>query len=539
MKTDELWEKARGLEPMALWKVLGCDTLDIDSIFGTSIANDLRESTKLGSVTVEMSAMRLLNLASFAMGRHVLLVDGPHETRPLLYTCMVSPSGTSKSPLSKWLYAGNIFKWSAKFIALHDQKMKEIDTRTKTVETKGSTTQKDLTHQEKDRERREMHFNHPSPLIMDATPQGMLLALRGSSCLMFFDEANNFFNTFCPGKPGDSNDFTSLLTQIYTNADSTTNRVDAQIRDVLDANLAIAITGTPEAFRKMLDQGFIESGGMWRYDYCVGEQVEQLETPTLDEVRNSRRERPQACVHINRAITSIFQDGFVRDFSGEMQSEFAAAGVIPADTQVRKQRTRDSKDRYVYSREAQLLKDEASNFYVGWCQKEFLRIGAGRMASMVSKIPERIDKYAMLVHALRLSAGVEKIETDFQSGDVVVSQESIESALDIAGLVIKGWRDMLSLSTVISEEEQKTLTTKKKRIPDLITKMILMHGITDTNQVRDVADFKAGLEAIIKSSDLYEDKAKAKSNMMKLFNKPNDYIKYMDPAKQTFIINVS
>ena len=154
----ELVKSAIGLEPLKLWDILATDRIDVRAAFGEKIAHDLFESTKFKGATAEQTMFRLLNITSFALGRHCVLVDGGYTTRPMLYTCIVAPSGATKSPVSKWLQKNNVDRWSYQFAQMHAQFIQDVDKRTKTETGKdGEERERLLNTTEAQQARKELH----------------------------------------------------------------------------------------------------------------------------------------------------------------------------------------------------------------------------------------------------------------------------------------------------------------------------------------------------------------------------------------------
>lgn len=539
------------LDKLKLWDRLGVDTIDIERTFGPRIAADLLESTKHERVTVEQTVFPLLALTSFTLGRYCRLIDGQLETRPGVYSLIVAPSGSSKSPLSKWLHKNTINLWNyqfAKYNALQIEALSKAKVTEKFVNKQGEEEerQRPMTKNEIKFRREEMIKEEICPSISNANIPALQISLKNSACYLFYDEAKVFIKQFCPGRVGDPNDQLDFLTEMHTKEDYIIRRV-TETRKLLDINLAMLLTGTPASFSKLLDKDFIEGGGLWRFDCYVAEQdFDEPENVLTEEFLLQPRRSPKQPVEIENMLHRLFKKNFILDFDEVTQLSFVEAEILEFGYVPVKPRTRTNKHNYCYSIEAQEYKDVLYNFFVKFCQAEFNKKGFSHMAAMVAKIPERIDKYAMILQAIRNDMGVEQtVHSLATPGAIEVSLETLESAVEIARMIIRGWSNMQSLSEKRSAEEEQHLKKKKKKkkFPSAIKHFIALFEITDPKRPISLEQVRAELPkrlAAYNGLGSSQSKANEKMNILKLLNPDNDneFVQFLDSDKKTFVLNV-
>lgn len=384
------------------------------------MAGEIERISALHGVVPDAIFNTMLVILSTACGQHteIFSPETGQWVKPSLYVINIGGSATGKTPTFKMMSVPTIVKRTKELTLGTEATIRQIE-------------ESDLGIQEKTAKAMSEHHRMKLPMVTSYNRPSLSENLRNGAVMLSFDELSTFkvINT---NKQDPMMDFLTTMASSYSYIIS---RKGAYNQSILDGSLNLYGHGPegPEV-RSLFDEEYLKSGTTYRFIFTYTEAsiIEPYQSGGFSARMNKKR--PAATPPNN--FISIFDKIFDRHYLTIDNTRF----------------------QYRYTKEAVEAKDMVSRGILGGYRDLCNRSGDIVRSKMIGKMPEYVDKFALLFHMIKFYDTCDV----FNAGhEFLIDADCVDMAFDYVRTVFNYWLD---LWVVTEAETTKAIESEKAKM---------------------------------------------------------------------------
>jgi hypothetical protein len=240
---------------------------------------------------------------------------------------------------------------------------------------------------------------------------------------------------------------------------------------------------------------------------------------------------------ITGVLSRLYEKNFLHDFAPEVQEEMTKLLNLDPMKSRPVTRSREKKDEYVYTPAAKALKDKMSQFLIHYMATAFTKTKWYKLNSAASKMPQRIDRYAVIVQAIRNADNA----VNYQGHDnvIMIDEHSLNVAFHIARMTIKGWVDFMDIKPEeVNPGEAKAIARAagSTACPKALQHLINMLGAYDLSKPVPIEMIEYALTETLKTYDGVKTKRNLRTKITKIIEEQK-HVTWMNESKTMLFIH--